>query len=65
MGETRIGDGERGTDATRGGRNSCSTAACGTLVGEWAFNVMAQGTLVKCNDFAKALDAMDAKRQPL
>jgi len=37
----------------------------GTLVGAWEFNIMAQGTLIKCDDFAKALDAMDAKRQPV
>jgi enoyl-CoA hydratase/carnithine racemase len=37
----------------------------GTLVGEWEFNAMAQGTLLKGDDFTKALEAMDAKRQPV
>jgi enoyl-CoA hydratase/carnithine racemase len=37
----------------------------GSLTGEWEFNLLAQGTMIKGPDFAEWLDAIEAKREPV
>ncbi|CAN5228290.1 hypothetical protein BH10PSE17_BH10PSE17_17130 [soil metagenome] len=54
----------RSPDAMRVAKVALRRSMDGTMVGEWEFNLLQQGTLLAGPDFAAALDAIEAKRAP-
>lgn len=66
LAETFLADlASRSQNALRVAKQGLRRGMEGTLTGEWEFNLQAQAALIKGEDYAEAVDAIEAKRKPV